>query len=103
MKPKTKLTIAAASEVPNVTRYEARTRGFVTSSQKRAHVSVAVLKKSADKGISTIRHRYNSVYPRLRPNPGRTLRCLKATSRINSHTQDERYSCDTGVPPVQAT
>ncbi|EWS62547.1 hypothetical protein Y695_04224 [Hydrogenophaga sp. T4] len=45
------------NDAPNVSRYEASTRGAVTASQNCGQVSVKVLKTSADSGISTIRHR----------------------------------------------
>src|SRR6476661_4913235 len=60
-------------EAPNVSRYEAITRGDVTAATNWSQVSVKVFRTRAASGISTIRLRYSSVYPSVRLNPGSTF------------------------------
>jgi len=57
MKPKNALIRAPARDAPKVSLYEATTRGSVTVAQNDAHPMVAVLRKSADSGMSTSRLR----------------------------------------------
>ena len=44
---------AATNEVPKLSLYDATTRGAVTTFQNASQPSVAVLKNTADNGIST--------------------------------------------------
>src|SRR5882724_9951833 len=69
-KPATALIPAAVSEAPIVKRYDASTRGVVAASQKCVQPMDALLKKTALKGIKTIKLKYVSANPRDSPNPG---------------------------------
>ena len=55
--PKTALIVAAMSDVPNVSLYEATTRGFHAACQKPLQPIVVLLITSAPSGISTTRLR----------------------------------------------
>lgn len=50
--------------------------------QNWSHVSADALRNVPAKGMSTIRLRYVSVYPRESPNPGRMLRFLKVMAKL---------------------
>src|SRR5664279_5906878 len=81
-RPKPALIPAAMSDAPNVSRYDASTRGDVTASTNAGHVMVAVFKNVAPSGNSTIRPRYSMVYPSVRRKPGRALRSLEESENI---------------------
>ena len=67
------LTLAATSEAPNDSRYDASARGLVMTSTKRDQSMPAALSTSAASGSSTMAHRKNVVNPSVIPNPGMTL------------------------------
>ena len=71
---RTALIAAASSDAPNVSRYDATTRGAVTVCQNCCQVSVAVFRNSADSGSSTMRLRYSTVNPIVSPKPGNARR-----------------------------
>ena len=65
--------LAATSEAPNDSRYDASARGLVITSTKRDQSMPAALSTSAASGISTMAHRKNVVNPSVIPKPGMTL------------------------------
>src|SRR5208337_5472709 len=73
MKPNTELINAPAIEAPKLNSYAAIVRGLATAAQNWGQVSVKVLKKIVEIGISTTIPRYARAKPRVRPNPGSTL------------------------------
>src|ERR1035437_7050275 len=81
-RPKPALIPAAMSDAPNVSRYDASTRGDVTASTNAGHVMVAAFRDVPPSGISTIRPRYSMVYPSVRRKPGRALRSLEESANI---------------------
>ena len=83
-KPKKAFSKAAANEAPRLRRNAASARGPLTVSQRCSHGAVAVLTNNADSGTRTIRPRYSSVYPSVKPKPGRTLRRLHRMTIANS-------------------
>src|SRR5580698_3914896 len=66
--PNTRLMSAAISDAPKVIRYDATARGSEITCQKRGHVMDAAFRNVAESGISTIRHKYETVNPRVIPN-----------------------------------
>src|SRR5512138_1420813 len=92
--PHTALTIAAASDAPKVSQYDARTRGDVTAVQNAGQVIDAVFKNAAASGISTIMLRYSSVKPSARSKPGSTLwRWSKVRDRITVEGATTKTAC----------
>src|SRR6185436_9940664 len=78
-----------------VSLYEATTRGFQAACQKPLQPIVVLLITSAPSGNSTTRLRYRTVYPIVRPKPGRTLRFVRIAD-IGS-TAIREASVKTGV------
>jgi hypothetical protein len=57
MKPNTALMAQAMSAAPKLNRSDAKTRGVLTTAQKRPKPSSALRRKVAESGISTISDR----------------------------------------------
>src|SRR5260370_37505847 len=90
MNPKNELINAPATEAPKLSLYAAMVRGLATAAQNCGQVSVKVLKKIVEIGISTTIPRYASVKPSVSPNPGSTFFRLVvvAISRLTSRLID---------------
>src|SRR5262245_56101238 len=74
MRPKKRLMVAAISEAPKLSLYEAITRGEVAAVQKASKPWPEDFRKTAARGTSTMMDRENSVKANVGAKPGKTRR-----------------------------
>src|SRR5436309_16073736 len=78
MEPKIRSTNAAANAVSKLILNAAIVRGEKMICQNRTHVMLMVFNNNVESGISTMRLKYRSVNPIVRPNHGSTERWDRA-------------------------
>ena len=73
MKPNTAFRLAAISDAPNVSRYDASARGSVAIRQNSSSGRLLARMISAASGIRTMNVRNSPAKPSVMPKPGNTL------------------------------